>query len=373
VSSRWFGWSVVVCAAATTAGAQAARHSSSRASSARAEAAPRAHEAEAPAIEPSRPSRPEDPQRGGHARLTKEAASRPTAPPSAPAAPAPEPADLAALSEDPQLAHGDRIDGTGVKGMVAFTFDDGPNAETTPHVIEALQKYNVPATFFIVTRRLVGRLAEQNRAMLAKELAAGFTIGSHSVSHTNLKTVSTKAVRREIDQSLRVLSTQADRPIGLFRAPYGAIDARGREQLRKRGLTEVKWSIDSIDWHERDGDRLRQRAIATILRQNGGVVLMHDVKEVTAKSLELLLDDLEAANCQRLAEHKEPVLPVSLHYWLRDNGKPRPVPDEVKQRTLAYRNALPDRCAARPRPAEPPEEPARRTHVAKAHHRHGKR
>src|SRR5262249_18660617 len=162
-----------------------------------------------------------------------------------------------------------------------------------------------------------------------------------SVSHTNLRTVSTKANRREIEQSLRVLSKQAGRPIGLFRPPYGAIDERGREILRKRGLTEVKWSIDSIDWHERDGDKLRRRAIARSVRQNGGGVLMHDVKEVPPKSPELLLDDPEAANCQRLAAKKEPILPVSLHYWIRDNGKPRPVPDEVRQRTLAYRTALP--------------------------------
>lgn len=286
---------------------------------------------------------------GGAEQARAEPAARPhAAPPKAEPAsePAPAPADLASMSDDPELAHGDRIDGSGVKGMVAFTFDDGPNAETTPQVIEALQKHDVPATFFIVTRRLVGRLAEKNRAMLEKEIAGGFTIGSHTVSHTNLRTVSTKANHREIEQSLRVLSKQADHPIGLFRAPYGAIDERGREILRKRGLTEVKWSIDSIDWHERDGEKLRRRAIATILRQNGGVVLMHDVKEVTARSLELLLDDLEAANCQRLAAKKEPILPVSLHYWLRDNGKPRPVPDEVRQRTLAYRDALPGRCAA---------------------------
>ena len=115
---------------------------------------------------------------------------------------------------------------------------------------------------------------------------------------------------------------------------------------------KVKWTIDTVDWRERDGERLRQRALAAILRQEGGIVLMHDAKEVTAKSIGLLLDDLEAANCQRLVDGKEPILPVSLHYWIRDHGKPRPVPEEVRQRTLAYRTALPDRCAARARPAE---------------------
>jgi len=145
---------------------------------------------------------------------------------------------------------------------------------------------------------------------------------------------------------------------------FALLDDRGRAHLKMRGLTEVKWSIDSLDWRERDGDKIRQRALAGILKQGGGVVLMHDVKEVTAKSLALLLDDLEAANCKRLANHDEPILPGSLHYWIRDNGKPRPVPEEVKKRTLAYRNALPGRCAARSSVARAssaakPEAPAR--------------
>lgn len=261
--------------------------------------------------------------------------------------------ELARLADDRLLARADAIDGKGVTGLVAFTFDDGPNPDTTPAVIEALQKYNVPATFFIVTRRISGRLGEKNRDVLAKEVAGGFMIASHSVSHTNLKSVSSKRISHEIDQSLRTLSKEAGRAIGMFRPPYGALDDRGRTYLKKRGLTEVGWSIDAVDWRLKDIDKLRERMLATIFQQNGGIVLMHDVKEVTARSIALVLDDLEAANCRRLADRKDPILPVSLHYWLRDNGKQRPIPEAVRKRTLAYRKALPGRCAARTRP-EPP-------------------
>ena len=70
--------------------------------------------------------------------------------------------------------------------MVAFTFDDGPNPETTPRVIDALQKYDVPATFFIVTSRISGKLGAKGREVLARELADGFTVGDHSSTHPNL-------------------------------------------------------------------------------------------------------------------------------------------------------------------------------------------
>ena len=77
-------------------------------------------------------------------------------------APAPDlgvldPANLRSLTHDPVLGKADRVDGDEATGVVAFTFDDGPNPETTPAVIDALEKYDVPATFFIVTRRLDGQ------------------------------------------------------------------------------------------------------------------------------------------------------------------------------------------------------------------------
>ena len=92
-----------------------------------------------------------------------------------------------------------------------------------------------------------------------------------------------------------------------------------------------------------------------IVKHDGGVVLMHDVKPITAEVVPKILDDLEAENCRRLAAGAAPIWPVSIHYFLRDGKQPRAIPEEVKQRTEAYRLALPLRCAARlaPRPAAP--------------------
>src|SRR5580765_499192 len=107
--------------------------------------------------------------------------------------------DLKTLTADPLLGKSDRIDGDEAKGVVAFTFDDGPNPETTPQVIDALEKYNVPAAFFIVTQRLAGKLGEKARDVLARELADGFVIGDHSMTHPNLKTAAGATLDKEID------------------------------------------------------------------------------------------------------------------------------------------------------------------------------
>jgi peptidoglycan-N-acetylglucosamine deacetylase len=275
----------------------------------------------------------------------------------APAAPGTHDArDLRVLTDDPVVGKASRVDGDERKGVVAFTFDDGPNPETTPAVIDALEKYDIPATFFIVTQRIAGKHGEKARELLARELADGFLVGSHSVTHANLKHAAGDQLAREIDASIRTLAAEAHRPIGMFRPPYGSLSPAGRMWLQKLGLTEVLWSVDTLDWKAHDPDRLRKKVISMIKHDDGGVVLMHDVKPITARIIAEVLDDLEAENCARLAANREPILPVSLHYFLRDGREkktPRELPAAVTQRTEAYKAALPERCAKRPPAAEP--------------------
>jgi peptidoglycan/xylan/chitin deacetylase (PgdA/CDA1 family) len=264
--------------------------------------------------------------------------------------------DLKSLTADPVTGKADRIDGDETGGMVAFTFDDGPNPNTSPDVIDALEKYNVPATFFIVTQRIVGKLGAKSRDVLARELSEGFTVGSHSVTHPNLGKADGTVLDHEVDASIRTLAIQANRPIGMFRPPYGSMNKAGRIRLKQLGLTEVQWSVDTMDWASHNAERLRKRTVAMIFKQNGGVVLMHDVKPITAHTIGEILDDVEAENCKRLADKKDPIVPVSLHYFMRDSKTPRAIPPEVAARTEAYKKALPARCATRPAPKDPPKD-----------------
>ncbi len=269
-----------------------------------------------------------------------------------------DPKNLRSLTNDPITNNADRIDGDETSGVVAFTFDDGPNPETTPAVIEACHKYNIPATFFIVTRRLVGKRGEKSREILQRELDAGFLIGSHSVSHANLRSGAAPLMAKEIDQSLRTLAPQINRAVGMFRPPFGAFNKGGRAWLRKLRMTEVLWSVDTLDWKAKNADKLRAKVHRMIVKQNGGVVLMHDVKPITATIIADVFDDLEAENCQRLADNREPIIPVSIHYFLKDGKTHRAIPEPVKARTDAYRSALPVRCAVR-KPATPNEVPTK--------------
>jgi len=267
-------------------------------------------------------------------------------------------AEVKTLAEEPILGKAERVDGDEIANLVTFTFDDGPNPSTTPQVIDALLKYDVPATFFIVTQRITGKTGEKAREILAREVQHKFEIGSHSVSHPNLKKASGKTLEKEIDGSIKTLATEIGKHVGIFRAPYGALGAGGRARLKKLGLTEAFWSIDTLDWQAKNSDRLRKKVFSMIVAQHGGVVLMHDVKDITAKIIADVLDDLEAENCKRLDKKDAklpPLYPVSIHYFLKDGKQPRAIPADVTKRTDAYKAALPGRCAKRPKPVAPAE------------------
>jgi peptidoglycan/xylan/chitin deacetylase (PgdA/CDA1 family) len=268
--------------------------------------------------------------------------------------PKPKPPPITEVTADPELGKAARVSGEEVQGVVAFTFDDGPNPETTPAVIDALEQYDVPATFFIVTQRIMGKLGERGRDVLARQVAGGFLIGDHSMTHPNLGKATGVQLDKEIDASIRVLAREAGRPIGLFRPPYGALSGAGRVHLKRIGLTEVQWSVDTLDWRAHDPKKLRKKVITMIVKQNGGVVLMHDVKPITAKIIGDVLDDLEAENCRRLDAKQELIVPVSIHYFLRDGKKPREIPASVLKRTEEYKKKLPGRCEKRPKPEPHP-------------------
>jgi hypothetical protein len=87
---------------------------------------------------------------------------------------------------------------------------------------------------------------------------------------------------------------------------------------------------------------------------------MHDVKSITSQIIAGVLDDLEAENCARLSVGGDPIVPVSIHYFLRDGKAPRALPEPVLARTAAYKASLPERCAKRPPPPPAPVAPAAR-------------
>lgn len=252
-------------------------------------------------------------------------------------------------AEDPAptlLGGADRVEGEERDDVVAFTFDDGPDPHTTPVVLDALAKHNIPAAFFIVNRHIVGHRAAEGLPVLARIVADGHLIGGHTANHARLRTLDAEGLQREINDSIAILRLATGKPVELFRPPYGVLGTVAAKRIRKLGLTDVRWSIDPKDFQGDDAEELRRSVLSDIARERGGIVLLHDTKRITAGAIERLFADFERENCRRLDRGTPPIVPVSLHYFLHDEGVPRPIPPAVAERTEAYRRWMIESCAA---------------------------
>jgi peptidoglycan/xylan/chitin deacetylase (PgdA/CDA1 family) len=252
-----------------------------------------------------------------------------------------------AAEPDP-LAQARKVTGRERPHFVAFTFDDGPSHRTTPAIMDTLERFGVPGTFFVVGRRFVGgkENAVKNARVLADLVTRGHLVGNHTFRHDDLRSGDCKAVRATVVRNGDAIAAHLGRRPALFRAPYGRSSRKASAVISSLGYTEVNWSVDPQDFRPSRRKSLRTRVVREILAENGGVVLLHDTKPWTARALPHILADLQAENCRRRLAGQRLVVPVSLHYFLRErDGSPRPVPPDVEARTRRYLNQLDERCA----------------------------
>jgi peptidoglycan/xylan/chitin deacetylase (PgdA/CDA1 family) len=193
------------------------------------------------------------------------------------------------------LAEGPARDETHTK-WVSLTFDDGPDADTTPSVLRLLDKHHVHATFFFIGRYLDGT---KKRAVAARKAArdiqdAGHLIGSHTHDHDLLTTLTHTRVLDQIDEGIASIERATGKHPELFRPPYGQIDAFGEQAIAERHLGLVLWSIEAGDMQEPDEDAMFSHLVEQLDYSGGGLVLLHDVKWPTVHVLARLLDWLDA-------------------------------------------------------------------------------
>lgn len=180
---------------------------------------------------------------------------------------------------------------------VALTFDDGPNPEHTPKILDALDRAGVKATFFVI-----GKKAEAHPEIVRDIARRGHVIGSHSYAHSRLfSLLSLGAVRQDIKRSLEVLEKITGARPTLFRPPIGHTNPRIGKVVRELDLTVVGWNVKALDGlGASKPDRVASRVNRGL--EDGAIVLLHDAAERddhTPASLEALpkiLDNLSAKN-----------------------------------------------------------------------------
>ena len=167
-----------------------------------------------------------------------------------------------------------------IEACVALTFDDGPNPESTPLILDTLKKEQAHATFFEI-----GRLVGGNEAYLRRMHDEGNEVGNHSWAHPDFTKISAPLIDQQIQQTQAVIAAAGIPAPTLFRPPYGSINAGVLKQIH---MPVILWNVDPKDWAQKDSD-----SVTKIVEQQikpGAIIVMHD-KKITAGALDKILQD----------------------------------------------------------------------------------
>jgi cellulose synthase/poly-beta-1,6-N-acetylglucosamine synthase-like glycosyltransferase/peptidoglycan/xylan/chitin deacetylase (PgdA/CDA1 family) len=204
-----------------------------------------------------------------------------------------------------------RIDAYGAPSKrVAITFDDGPDPQWTPKILDILKQYNVKATFFTI-----GLEAERYPGLLKRIYREGHEIGNHTFTHPDISNISERYARIELNLTERLLAAKLGIKPVLFRPPYSvdqepdtADQVRPLELTQSMGYITVGDKIDPDDWRE-DPRPSPEQTTQAVMDQlgHGSIILLHDGggnRVNTVKALPMIIQGLRARGYQIVSVHE---------------------------------------------------------------------
>lgn len=180
------------------------------------------------------------------------------------------------------------------RGKVALTFDDGPDAEATPRILDALDRAGARATFF-----LIGRRVEHRPDLAAEIVRRGHAIGNHTATHPHgFAFLGVAGIAREIDGADAAIRTATGVRPRWFRAPAGIRNPILEAVLSTRSMRLASWTRRAFDTVERSPEVVARRLLRGLAA--GDVLLLHDVAAGPAVSgaLERVLEGIGAAGLE---------------------------------------------------------------------------
>ena len=163
---------------------------------------------------------------------------------------------------------------------VALTFDDGPSVYTEG-LLDILQEHKVQVTFFIL-----GQSARIQSETVSRMFAEGHQIGNHTWNHPNLTQLSDELIQQQIQQTDDIVIQIIGQPTQHLRPPYGAYNDR---VMAVSGLPIIFWSVDPLDWKDRDAEIVAARIIES---PAGAIILAHDIHKTTVAAVPAIIEAL---------------------------------------------------------------------------------
>lgn len=155
------------------------------------------------------------------------------------------------------------------QSCVFLTFDDGPDPQWTPHILDALSAAGMCATFFVI-----GSQARSHPDLIRRTSAAGHEIANHTFDHRHPWLMSAAAARQQVRDCAMLLGDILGYPPRFYRPPHGRNRPCMNDEAELCGSMPVTWDLSAVDW----GPFGTARRIAVRLQRvsPGDIVLMHD-------------------------------------------------------------------------------------------------
>lgn len=168
------------------------------------------------------------------------------------------------------------------KKMIALTFDDGPNYNTSK-IIDVLNKYDIKATFFVLGSRAIN-----NKDILKKMADSGMEIGNHTYNHLLLTKYDENKIRSEIEDTSEVIYSATKKKPKLLRPSYGSVNNKIKKVAN---MPIIIWDIDTLDWKYHNSKRITSRVVNKV--RDGDIILMHDIYSASLNALSNIIPILQ--------------------------------------------------------------------------------
>jgi peptidoglycan/xylan/chitin deacetylase (PgdA/CDA1 family) len=151
-------------------------------------------------------------------------------------------------------------------------------------MLDVFDSYEIETTFF-----LGGSWVEKNHDLARLIVSKGHELGNHGYFHKDHKKISKSANKAEIENCHKIVKAVCGIDMDLFAPPSGSFSADTLDIAEEIGYNTIMWSLDTIDWRDKDVSLIVKRA--TEKASGGDLILMHPTRE-TLEALPVIIDKL---------------------------------------------------------------------------------
>ena len=152
---------------------------------------------------------------------------------------------------------------------IFLTFDDGPDPEWTPKILDILKKHNVKANFFVL-----GERAKRYPKIVKRIHLEGHEIGNHTYTHCDGYNVDERKILKELKDTDNIIKNLTGSSPKYFRPPFGFFNYRYFTIAEELGYKTVLWTFDVGDWGNISAKEMEKKILKET--KGGSIILLHD-------------------------------------------------------------------------------------------------